>query len=90
MLERKGRWRSGRHNAPRWRARPKGNDQHTRVSPKYTGLSTYSALFLLSLFALEALIVTYWVRLRLYQFLPIFLPLSVVSAYTGKLALSRK
>jgi hypothetical protein len=44
----------------------------------------------LSLFALEALIVTYWVRLRLYQFLPIFLPLSVVSAYTGKLALSRK
>ncbi|CAD6570181.1 MAG: hypothetical protein TREMPRED_005636 [Tremellales sp. Tagirdzhanova-0007] len=48
---------------------------------------TSSYLFLACLTALEALILMYWVRLKLYQFLPYFLALSLVSAYTGKVAL---
>lgn len=46
-----------------------------------------SYLFLGCLAALEVLIFTYWVRLTLQQFLPYFLALSLVSAYTGKVAL---
>lgn len=53
-------------------------------------MSAYSSLFLLTLTALEGLIVIYWLKLRLYHFLPVFVPLSLVTAYTGKLAISRK
>ena len=64
--------------------------QYTKISPTYAGLSGYSTLFLGTLAALEGLIVIYWLQLQLYQFLPIFLPLSLVTAYTGRLALSNK
>jgi hypothetical protein len=46
-------------------------------------------LFLLSLFGLEALILKYWINWRLYQFLPPFLGLGVISAYIGKVALGQ-
>ena len=64
--------------------------QYAKISPTYAGLSGYSTLFLGTLAALEGLIVIYWLQLQLYQFLPIFLPLSLVTAYTGRLALSNK
>lgn len=46
-------------------------------------------LFLLTLIGLEALILKYWINWRLYQFLPPFLGLSVISAYIGKVALGQ-
>ncbi|KAK4687279.1 hypothetical protein P7C73_g2841, partial [Tremellales sp. Uapishka_1] len=48
---------------------------------------TSSYLFIATLAGLEGLIVVYWVGWKLYQFLPPFLALSVVSAYVGKVAL---
>ncbi|KAJ9092038.1 hypothetical protein QFC21_007018 [Naganishia friedmannii] len=62
-----------------------------RVLPN---LKTQSAtpttlLFLLSLIGLEALILKYWINWRLYQFLPPFLGLGVISAYIGKVALGQ-
>lgn len=47
-----------------------------------------SSFFLLTLQALELLIAVYWVGLKLYQLLPIFLGLAGVSAYVGKVALA--
>ncbi|ORY23713.1 Oligosaccharyltransferase subunit Ribophorin II-domain-containing protein [Naematelia encephala] len=46
-----------------------------------------SWLFLSSLAALEALILTYWVALKLYHLLAVLIPLSLASAYAGKIAL---
>lgn len=40
-----------------------------------------------SLIALEALILSYWIGLKLYQLLPAFIGLSSVSAYVGIVAL---
>lgn len=48
-----------------------------------------SLFFLLTLVGLEALILKYWVNWRLYQFLPPFLGLGVISAYVGKVALGQ-
>lgn len=48
-----------------------------------------SILFLLSLVGLEALILKYWINWRLYQLLPPFLALGVISAYIGKVALGQ-
>ncbi|KAJ9108102.1 hypothetical protein QFC19_002567 [Naganishia cerealis] len=48
-----------------------------------------TVLFLLSLVGLEALILKYWINWRLYQFLPPFLGLGLISAYVGKVALGQ-
>ena len=50
-------------------------------------MSTPPIPFLLSLTALEGLIFTYWIGLKLYHLLPILFPLTLVTAYTGKRAL---
>lgn len=39
------------------------------------------------LVALEALILSYWIGLKLYQLLPAFIGLSAVTAYVGAVAL---
>ena len=49
-----------------------------------------SIMFLISLVGLEALIAKYWINWRLYQFLPPFLALGLVSAYIGKVALGQE
>ncbi|ORX39566.1 Oligosaccharyltransferase subunit Ribophorin II-domain-containing protein [Kockovaella imperatae] len=62
---------------------------YSQISPKldYKTPPSSAYLFLVSLAALEALIFVYWVGLRLYQLLPMFILLALVSAYTGKVAL---
>jgi oligosaccharyltransferase complex subunit delta (ribophorin II) len=51
--------------------------------------SITSILFLLSLVGLEALILKYWINWRLYNLLPPFIALGLVSAYIGKVALGQ-
>lgn len=58
---------------------------HLKIqSPTLTSLA-----FLLTLVGLEALILKYWINWRLYQLLPPFLGLGLISAYFGKLALGQ-
>ena len=52
--------------------------------PKPTG---YTATFLASVLAFEALIATYWIGLKLIPTLPVFGALTVVTAWTGRRAL---
>ncbi|RXK36053.1 hypothetical protein M231_06701 [Tremella mesenterica] len=58
-------------------------------SPASTWLSPPTSVwpFLLCLTAIEVLTATYWVGLKIYQFLPYLLGMSLLAGYTGKVAL---